>query len=385
MALELKAAARQFPVVAVLGPRQSGKTTLVKSTFKNYVYVSLEELDNQEIALADPRRFLEMHKNEHGIIFDEIQNTPDLLSYIQTYVDEHKRPGYFILTGSQNILLNEAISQTLAGRVSLLTLLSLSISELEKASLLQSSIEELMFTGCYPRIYDEKIPPKKWYSNYIRTYIERDVRTLTNVSSLSIFQQFIKLCAGRTGQILNLTSLGNDCGISTNTARAWLSILEASYIIFLLRPHYKNFSKRLIKSPKLFFYDTGLACSLLDIDDVKQLSTHYIRGNLFESFVISEFIKHCYNHDSRPNVYFWRDSQGHEVDCIIEKGEQLTPIEIKAGKTINSSFFKELHFWNELSGSDPSNSFLIYGGDQKQIRQGINVFGWQSLQAVFRK
>jgi len=382
---ELKNVAKQFPVVAVLGPRQSGKTTLVKATFKKYVYISLEELDNQRSALSDPRHFLELHKNAHGIILDEIQNTPDLLSYIQTYVDEHKKPGYFILTGSHNILLNEAISQTLAGRVSILTLLPLSIKELNQTKLLTKNLEKTMFTGCYPRIFDEKINPQKWYRNYIRTYIERDVRMLKNVSSLSLFQKFIKLCAGRIGQLLNLTSLGNDCGISTNTARDWISILECSYIIFLLRPHHKNFSKRLIKTPKIYFFDTGLACSLLEITDEKELNTSYLRGNLFESFVISEMIKNRYNKDLQPNLYFWRDSQGHEIDCIIEKGIKLTPVEIKVGKTVNSSFFDELKYWNELSHSNPKNSFLIYGGKEKHVRQGIKALDWQSLTSIFGK
>ncbi|MBD3232074.1 DUF4143 domain-containing protein [Candidatus Dependentiae bacterium] len=385
LASELKNVANQFPVVAVLGPRQSGKTTLTKMTFKKYAYVSLEELDNQENATSDPRHFLESLKNKHGIILDEIQNTPGLLSYIQTYVDEHKKPGYFILTGSHNILLNEAISQTLAGRVALLTLLPLSIGELSQAKLLTQNLEKIMFTGCYPRIYDEKIQPQKWYANYIRTYIERDVRMLKNVSSLSLFQKFIKLCAGRIGQLVNFTSLGNDCGVSATTVRDWLSILESSYIVFLLRPHHKNFNKRLVKTPKLYFYDTGLACSLLEMDDEKELHTSYLRGNLFESFVISEFIKNRYNRDLRPNLYFWRDKQGHEVDCIIEKGTRLTPIEIKVAKTLNASFFDELKYWNELAHSEAKNSFLIYGGKEKHVRFGIKAFGWQSLTSVFLK
>jgi len=380
---ELKGDARQFPVIAVLGPRQSGKTTLVRATFKKYNYISLEELDNKQKAISDPRHFLESLENKYGIILDEIQNAPDLLSYIQTYVDMHKKPGYFIITGSQNILLNEAISQTLAGRVVILTLLPLSIKELSKANLLTKSLEKTMFTGCYPRIFDEKLKPRKWYANYIRTYIERDVRMLKNVASLSLFQKFIKLCAGRIGQLVNLTSLGNDCGISANTARDWLSILECSYIIFILRPHHKNFSKRLIKSPKIYFYDIGLACSLLEIDNQKELNTNYLRGNLFESFVLSELIKSRYNKDMRPNLYFWRDRQGHEVDCIIEKGNKLTPIEIKVAKTVNPSFFDELEYWNELSNSPASNSFLIYGGKDKYIRKGMHVLGWQFLTKTF--
>ena len=381
--VELKGDAKQFPVVAVLGPRQSGKTTLVRATFKRYKYVSLEELDNREKAISDPRHFLESLENKYGIILDEIQNTPDLLSYIQTYVDTHKKTGYFIITGSQNILLNEAISQTLAGRVSILTLLPLSITELSRAKLLTNNLEKNIFTGFYPRIFDEKLKPRKWYTNYIRTYIERDVRMLKNISSLSLFQKFIKLCAGRIGQLVNLTSLGNDCGVSANTARDWLSILECSYIIFLLRPHHKNFSKRLIKTPKIYFYDTGLACSLLEIDTLKELNSHYLRGGLFESFIISELIKNRFNKDIRPNLYFWRDRQGHEIDCIIEKGNRLTLIEIKVAKTINPSFFDELKYWNELSKTPASNSFLIYGGKDKYLRKGMHVLGWQFLTKKF--
>lgn len=387
---ELKISSRQFPAVAVLGPRQSGKTTLVKATFPKYKYISLENLDNRQDAISDPRHFLETHENEYGIILDEVQNTPDLLSYIQTYIDEHKKHGYFILTGSQNILLNEAISQTLAGRISILTLLPLSINELKEARLLSDSLEKAMFTGSYPRIFDEKIidekpTPQKWYPNYIRTYIERDVRMLKNVHDLSLFQKFIKLCAGRIGQVLNLVSLGDDCGVDAKTVDNWISILECSYIIFTLRSHHKNFSKRLIKSPKLYFYDIGLACSLLEIEDEKELNTSYLRGNLFESFVLSELIKNRYNLDKIPNLYFWRDSQGHEIDGLIEKGERLTPLEIKIGKTLNTSFFDGLNFWNKLSNSDPKNSFVIYGGKEKHERKKIRVLGWQSLTSVFDK
>ncbi|MFH1644395.1 MAG: ATP-binding protein [bacterium] len=387
---ELKISAKQFPAVAVLGPRQSGKTTLVKATFSKYKYISLENLDTRQDAISDPRHFLETHENKYGLILDEIQNTPELLSYIQTYIDKHKKHGYFILTGSQNILLNQAISQTLAGRISILTLLPLSINELKKDKLLSESIEKTMFTGMYPRIFDEKIKgekptPQKWYPNYIRTYIERDVRMLKNVHNLNLFQKFIKLCAGRVGQILNLTSLGDDCGVDAKTADNWISILASSYIIFLLRPHHKNFSKRLIKSPKLYFYDTGLACSLLEIENEKELNTSYIRGHLFESFVLSELMKHRYNQDKNPNLYFWRDSQKHEIDCIFEKGEKLTPIEIKIGKTVNTSFFDGLKYWNDLSNNNPQNSFVIYGGKEKHVRQKIQVVGWQNLISVFGK
>jgi predicted AAA+ superfamily ATPase len=383
LAQELVDTAQQFPVVAVVGPRQSGKTTLVVSLFKNYKYVTFDDLDVRRLAQTDPRSFLESMHGGVGCILDEVQYVPELFSYIKTFVDLNKGAGQFILTGSQNFLLNDQISQSLAGRVAILTLLPLSSQELERVQLLDTSIERVLFKGCYPRIFDENISPEKWYKNYIQTYIERDVRTIKSIENLSTFQMFVKLCAGRIGQVLNLTSLGNDCGISTNTARAWLSILESSYIVYVLHPHFKNFSKRLIKSPKLYFYDTGLACSLLDIENETQLQTHYMRGNLFESFVISELIKHQYNHDKKPNLFYWRDSQGHEIDCLIEKGEQLTPIEVKIGKTLNSDFFENLTYWMELSGS-VQKAFLIYGGNETLMHRGIQVLGWRSIDSVFK-
>jgi len=383
MTKKLKQIASKFSVLAVLGPRQSGKTTLVNSVFKKHKYVLLEDLDVIEMAESDPRGFLEMHHNKEGIIFDEIQNVPSLFSYIKTYVDENKKPGYFVLTGSQNFLLNQAISQTLAGRIFLFTLLPLSINEMEKGKVLPAKIEEAIFYGCYPRIYDEKIAPVDWYPGYIRTYLERDVRQIKNVTNLTTFQRFVKLCAGRTGQLVNLSSLGNDCGISTSTAKAWLTLLEASYIVFLLQPHFRNFSKRLVKSPKMYFYDTGLACSLLGITSVEQIDSHYLRGGLFESYIISDLMKKFYNKGIEPPLYFWRDKIGREVDCIIQDGQDLTPIEIKAGKTITQSYFSGLDYWNSISGGDPENSYVIYAGDQVQKRIKSNVIGWKKLPKYF--
>jgi len=382
---ELIYSATKFPAVAVLGPRQSGKTTLTKATFPKYTYISLENIDIREFAKTDPRGFLKKYENPHGIILDEIQNAPDILSYVQTYIDTHKKTGYFILTGSQNFLLNQAITQTLAGRISILTLLPLSIDELSQAKLISNNIEQNIFYGGYPRIYDENIPPTKWVPNYIRTYIERDVRQIQNVTDLTLFQTFIKLCAGRIGQLLNLTSLGNDCGISSGTAKKWLSLLEASYIVFLLQPHYKNFSKRLIKSPKIYFYDTGLACSLLGLTSSEQISTHYLRGNLFESYVLSECMKQYHNNGQIPPLYFWRDKHGHEIDCIIEQGDKLTPIEIKAGHTISKSYFANLSYWNKLSGNNPENSFVVYAGDDEQKRKNGHVLNWRLLHKIFKK
>lgn len=384
MQSHLLEAAKGYPALALLGPRQSGKTTLAQTTFPKHKYISLENFDQRAFAIEEPRRFLQLLENEYGIILDEIQHTPQLLSYIQTEIDAHDRPGYFILTGSQNFTIQGSISQSLAGRIALFTLLPLSNRELDQAKLLPDQAQQLVFQGGYPRTYNKKINPANWYDNYIQTYLEQDVRQITQVSNLMTFNRFLKLCAGRTGQILNLSSLATDCGISHTTANAWLSILEASYIVFLLQPYHKNFNKRLIKSPKLYFYDTGLACALLGIDSVEQLSTHYLYGGLFESMVISEIIKECFNQNRRPHVYFWRDSHGHEVDCIIEKGIDLRPIEIKSGQTINSGFFTGLKWWNELTKSQPEDSFLVYGGLEEQARSNGKVRSWRNLSDLIR-
>jgi predicted AAA+ superfamily ATPase len=371
--------ATQYPVIAILGPRQSGKTTLAKEIFSKHIYISFEDIDMREFAESDPRRFLAEHENNHGLILDEIQHVPSILSYIQTYVDKHDSIGYFILTGSQNSMVHQAAAQTLAGRMAVITLLPLSIHELSKAKKLPTTPEKMLLKGCYPRIYAKKLAPGPWYSFYNRMYIERDVRLITNVTDLGSFQRFLLLCAGRIGQLLNISSLAADCGISVNTAKSWLSILQASYIIFLLQPYYKNFSKRVIKSPKLYFYDTGLAAVLLGIQTDKQMSTHYLRGGLFESMVLGELMKNAYNNAQEPNLYFWRDSQGHEVDGIIERAGHLLSIEIKSGYTINSDFFDALEVWNELSGTDSEHNFLIYGGDVNQKRSKGNVVSWGSI------
>jgi len=380
IASRLKKLSAQFPVIGVLGPRQSGKTTLVKNVFSNYKYINLEELDNRKFAFEDPRRFLKSLEEAPGVILDEIQRVPDLLSYIQVHVDEWQKPGFFILTGSENILLNHHINQTLAGRIALITLLPLSLEELKENSILTSSIEETLFKGFYPSLFARKIDLNDWMLSYIQTYIERDVRNIKQITDLSIFQKFLKLCAGRVGQLLDLTSIGNDCGISANTVRSWISVLEATYVIFLLHPHYKNFSKRLIKSPKLYFYDVGIACHLLSIQSPNELITHYLRGGLFESMILSEIIKQRFNAGSLPNIYFWRDKSGIEIDCILEKGSNLIPIEIKSAETINQDFFSNIVKWNLLSKNDPSNSFVIYGGDEKQIRSQATALSWHQLE-----
>ena len=375
--------AKKMPVIAILGPRQSGKTTFSIETFKKHKYLSLEDINNSDFARRDPKGFLRAHENEYGLILDEIQVVPGLLSAIQVYVDFHDKPGYIVITGSQNFLINQAVSQTLAGRVSIFTLLPLSISELEKASLLPDDQEKLMFDGCYPRIYDKNLSPDEWYPDYMRAYVERDVRNIKQVVDLHAFHNFVKLCAGRVGQILNMTSLSNDCGVSVNTIKSWISLLEASYILFLLQPYYRNFRKRVIKSPKIYFYDTGLVCSLLGIESPKHLATHHLRGNIFESFIISDIMKRFYNEGKIPNVYFWRDKSGNEIDCVIERGEELSAVEIKVSMTISQNFFNGLNNWNDVSGTGKDRNFLIYSGDDNQKRSEAYVLNWRSIEKVF--
>lgn len=378
---KLTALATKFPIVAVLGPRQSGKTTLVRSAFPEMGYVSLEDLDARNLAASDPRAFLAMHAGR-GVIIDEAQRAPDLFSYIQTRVDETGHPGQFILTGSQNILLQQNLSQTLAGRVAILRLLPFALSELPQP-LSPRTPEDYLFTGSYPRIYDQQISPTDWYPNYIRTYVERDVRLIKNIPDLSAFQTFVRMCAGRIGQVLNLSSLGNDCGITHNTAKAWLSILEATYIAFRLKPYHHNLGKRLIKMPKLYFYDTGLACSLLGIQDSAQLATHYLRGPLFESMVLSELIKDRFNRGLDANLSFWRDKTGNEVDCIIESVGSDIPVEVKSGRTISTDFFTGLDYWRMLTGSPSAKAFLVYGGDADQPRTKATVLSWRNAASIF--
>ncbi|MFZ3048912.1 MAG: ATP-binding protein [Desulfatirhabdiaceae bacterium] len=374
---KLKSLAEQYPVVTLTGPRQSGKTTLVKSVFPDWGYISLEEPDMREFASTDPRGFIDAYPRR--FVLDEVQRVPDLFSYIQTHVDDLGEQGVYVLTGSSNFGLMEGISQSLAGRVAILELLPFSFSELEQAGRLPGSIEECMFTGAYPRIYDMNLEPSQWYSNYVATYLERDVRQIKNVTDLSVFQQFLKMCAARSGQVLNLSSLGNDCGINHNTVKSWLSILQASYIVYLLRPHFKNFNKRLIKSPKLYFYDSGLLSYLLGVSSPDILNIHSHRGYLFETWVISELLKGRMNRGLKENIYFWRDNVGHEIDCIAEKGDRLLPIEIKSGKTVSTDFFKGLRFYTELSQDIAVQPTVVYAGAADQPRKDANVLSWKSF------
>jgi len=405
IAADLKKAATYFPVVAVLGPRQSGKTTLVQDIFNKHTYISLEDIDNRTLANKDPRRFLQDYPNEHGIILDEVQHAPDLLSYIQTIVDKEKKRGYFIIIGSNPAYaypghrarqasadfgqgprnqLNETITQTLAGRVALLTLLPLSIEELKNADLLPNKIEEAVFNGGYPRIYSDNIPADKLYPNYIDTYIERDVRQIKNITDLHTFKIFVQLCAGSTGRSLNLTSLGNDCGIDQKTAKAWLSILEATYIVFLLYPYHKHFGKRIVKTPKLYFIDTGIACSLLRIKSAQEIQEHYLRGGLVESFMIAELYKQYYNIDQRPALYFWCDHGGREIDVIVDQALKATPVEIKSGKTVGLDYFDQLAYWSATTKST-TEKFVFYGGDTDHSWPEAKVLSWKSIGGFIKK
>ena len=375
---QLKKLAPLYPILSVSGPRQSGKTTLVREVFPNYAYVNLERLDDRLAAEEDPRRFLERHEGQ-GLIIDEAQKVPALFSYLQVLVDERGTMGQFVLTGSQNFLLLEQVSQSLAGRVALHTLLLFSQQEL--AANADLSLDESLFKGGYPVLYDRGIAAPDYYPAYIQTYVERDVRSLRNIGDLSAFQRFLRVCAGRVGQLLDLSGLGNDLGINYKTVRTWISVLEASYIAFLLYPHHENFSKRLIKSPKLYFYDTGLLCSLLGLESADQLATHYVRGAIFENWVIAEIIKQHVNTGRRPDLYFWRDNIGNELDLLYERGGRRQVVEIKAGATLGTDQFKGLRYYKKLATALPveQDYYLIYGGEGRQERAHGIVLGWRDV------
>lgn len=368
--------ALKYPIVALTGPRQSGKTTLVKNIFNKYQYVSLEDLDNRIFAEKDPRGFLQTY--DRPSIIDEVQKVPDLFSYLQTTVDKKGKPGQYILTGSQNFLLHQGISQSLAGRVAIHKLLPLSLSELKKTQYSFDKVEDYIYYGGYPSIFKNKINPSDWYPNYIETYVERDVRNIKQIADLSLFRNFVKLCAGRIGQIINLSDLARDTGISHNTAKAWLSVLETSFIIFFLPPYFKNFNKRIVKSPKLYFYDTGLACSLLGISKKYQLTTHYLKGNLFENLIVGEFIKNKFHRRLQADYYFWRDKAGREIDLLEIINGIIRPIEIKSAETIASDFFDNILFWQKLT-KNTTKGMLIYSGSEHQKRTKVEIISWRMI------
>jgi len=367
---------QKFQVITLTGPRQSGKTTLVRDTFPTMPYASLEEPDIRQIALTDPRGFLSNFPD--GAILDEIQNTPELFSYIQRLVDDNRQIR-FVLTGSSNFLLMEKITQTLAGRTAVLHLLPFSFAELAP---LPKSYESLIFKGQYPRVYDRNIQPTDFYPAYIQTYVEKDVRLIKNIGDSNTFIQFTQLCAGRIGQLLNYASLANDAGISPNTAKTWLSILESSYILYRLQPYYRNLNKRLVKSPKLYFYDTGVACSLLSIRAEEQINLHYMRGALFENLIINEFIKRNVNQGENRQPYFWQDNHGKEIDCLLVDGERITPVEIKSGKTLSTSYFDNLKSWPSTSETQPAKGYVVYGGEQSMQTSAGALIGWQHLDQI---
>lgn len=382
---ELLAMAKSYPVVTLIGPRQSGKTTLVQTLFPKKDYISLENPDDRNFAELDPRGFFDNFPK--GAVIDEIQRVPQLLSYIQGIVDKNQMKGQFILTGSHQLSLHQSITQSLAGRTAILTLLPLCISELP-AVLQNASLDHLLYHGMYPRVYADNLEPTKFYRNYLQTYVERDVRQMIQLKDLSAFQKFIKLCAARVGQLFNATNISNEVGVSSATIAHWLSILEASFIIFRLQPYFENFGKRMIKSPKLYFTDVGLAAYCLDIHNIKQLARDPLRGNLVENFVVSEFLKHQVNVGLGVSSYFYRDSNHNEVDLIIKNGHQLIPIEIKSSKTFHPEFLKNLIHFQSLVKDRCPFGYLIYAGDREQKIGDIHVAHFshskQIIEEIFR-
>lgn len=381
---KIEECAQWFPVIALMGPRQSGKTTLSKKLFPHHTYVTLEDLDLKAKVLSDPKGFLTLYGQGQGLIIDEAQEVPELFSYLQAVVDSQKKNGYFILTGSQNFLLHEKITQSLAGRVALFTLLPLSLQELKDAKKIYPTPEQQVKKGFYPKLYEQPgMDVDLLYMNYVATYIERDVRSVLQISDLMAFQKFMKLCAARTSNIINFADLARDCDISPKTAKAWISVLEAGYIVKLIYPFYKNFSKRLIKSPKLYFIDSGLACHLLGIRSAQDLFMHESRGALFESMIMMELVKGYFNQAVTPPLYFWRTMQGHEIDGVIEKNfDSQILIEIKANATMRAEFGSNLEQWQQISGKPAVQSFVVYAGQHYFGGQGVQMIPWNQMEQM---
>jgi predicted AAA+ superfamily ATPase len=369
-----------FPCITVTGARQSGKTTFVRRIFPQKTYISLENPDEREFAENDPRGFLDRFPD--GAILDEAQRAPWIFSYLQERLDFDGRMGLFILTGSQHFHLVEGITQSLAGRTALLHLPPFSFGELKSASLLPENIDAVMLKGGYPPVHVRKVDLSSWFAGYTATYLERDVRSLLNVRDLSTFQRFLRLCAGRAGQLINLSSLSSECGVVHNTAKAWISVLEAGSVIYLLKPYFRNFNKRLVKTPKLYFLDTGLLCHLLGIRNELQLELHPLRGAIVENMVASELLKARLNEGREPDLYFWRDRSGFEIDFIVENDGLLDAVEVKSGRTVTGEFFRGLERWKEIAGKNAGRTNLVYGGDQEYHREGHALLSWQNAAKI---
>ncbi len=375
---ELKALAKQFHVITVLGPRQAGKTTLCRMAFPDYQYVSLEDPDTRTYACEDPRGFLNEYRQH--VIFDEVQRVPQLLSYLQTIVDEDKLKAQFVLTGSHQLELGAAISQSLAGRTARLTLLPLSMYELSQESAVdKDDLNGYLLNGFMPGKHADQIDTTRFYRSYFQTYVERDIRLIINLKDTAKFEKFVRLCAGRVGQLLNQASLANDVGVSANTINDWISVLEASFIIYRLQPYYENIGKRLIKSPKLYFIDTGLAAWLMGIETSTQMLRDPLRGHLFENLIIMEALKSKLNQGKDPRLFFYRDSHGNEVDLIVQNGNHFIPIEIKSSQTWHSSFLKGIHYFKKLLGDRVENGVVIYGGPTNRTSDDYRLRSYQSL------
>ena len=371
-----------FPIVALTGPRQSGKTTLARQAFPDKPYFSLEDPEVRQRLAADPKQFFAILPS--GAVLDEVQRCPEVFSYLQGLVDERARMGEFVITGSQQFGLLDNITQSLAGRVGLLQLLPLSLAELTATGMSPRTLEQTVWMGGYPALFDQRRQleqPAQWLSAYASTYIERDVRQVLEVSKLSLFQRFVLMCAARTGQLLNLSALAADCGISHTTARSWLTVLEASYVVYLLQPYHQNFGKRLVKMPKLYFLDTGLLCHLLRIDSPQTLATHALRGPIFESWVVSETLKHRFNQALPADIYFWRDNHGVEVDLVFEHAGKLHAVEIKSGATFATDWVKACQRWQRYAGAVAADPVLVYGGQESYTVQGVQVRAWHRLGA----
>lgn len=378
LAPRLRAAARQSPSVTLTGPRQSGKSTLCRMVFPKHAHVNLEAPDVRAFATSDPRGFL--NQFDKGAVLDEIQRVPDLTSYLQGLIDDEPRHGRWILTGSQSLTMMESVSQSLAGRTAVLHLMPLARSEVRRFRRYPKSLDEALFAGGYPRIPDQRLAPSEWLGSYVRTYVDRDVRHVSNIGDLTVFQRFVQLCASRTGQLLNLSSLALDAGISQPTAKAWLSILEATFIVFRLQPYFANIGKRLVKTPKLHFYDTGLVCWLLGIREPEQLRLHPLRGAIFETWVVSEILKHRYNRSEHAGLYFYRDRHGLEADLVVEDGPKRTVIEAKSGQTATTELVNAGHQVAEALGeAGRVKRIVVFGGDQPQQRTDVHVLPWEAL------